>query len=52
MLDKGTIGCPGSHVCLEPTKNQTPKYLRLPKVIFNDINLIVPVALGKEFFNP
>jgi hypothetical protein len=30
----------------EPTKNQAPKYLRLPYVIFNVINPIVSVGTG------
>jgi len=29
--------------CLPLTKNQTPKYLRLPYPIFNDIDLILPI---------
>ncbi len=35
------------HNCLEPIKNQSPKYLRLPYLIFNDIDLIVPVGTDK-----
>lgn len=34
--------------CLAHTKNQAPKYLRLPYVIFNDTNLIVPIGTGNE----
>jgi len=36
-----------TYSCLEPTKNQAPKYLRLPNVIFNDINLMMPIGTGK-----
>ena len=35
-------------LCLPPTKNQAPKNTRFTKLIFNVINLIVPVALGKQ----
>jgi hypothetical protein len=35
-------------VCLPPIKKSSPKYLRLPNGIFNDINLVLPVA----FDNP
>ena len=34
--------------CLEPIKNQAPKYFRLPYQIFNDINLMLPVGSGKQ----
>jgi len=34
-------------VCLEPNKNLTPKYLRLPYVIFNVINSIGTINTGK-----
>jgi potassium efflux system protein len=33
--------------CLDPIKNQAPKYLRLPNVIFNDIGLMLTVGTGK-----
>jgi hypothetical protein len=37
----------GWNACLDPIKNQALKFLRLPNVIFNDIDLIVPVGTGK-----
>jgi hypothetical protein len=33
---------------LSSCKKSSPKYLRLPYLIFNDIDLIAPINTGKE----
>ncbi len=38
------------NTCLEPIKNQASKYLRLPKVIFNDIDSLVPIGSDNLHF--